>query len=64
MAAPAKKYRRQDEEKGQQLEEDDDYVPYVPVKERKKQQLIKLGRIAELTAEAREAAHSESRKFI
>lgn len=40
--------------------DDDNYVPYVPVKERKKQQLIKLGRIAELTAEAREAAAGKS----
>lgn len=49
MASSSKKYRRSDEKEDKDSE-DDDYVPYVPVKERKKQQLIKLGRIAELSA--------------
>lgn len=41
------RYRR--EEKNSNSESDDDnYVPYVPVKERKKQQLLKLGRIAQV----------------
>lgn len=41
------RYRR--EEKNSNSEsEDDNYVPYVPVKERKKQQLLKLGRIAQV----------------
>lgn len=41
------RYRR--EEKNSNSESDDDnYVPYVPVKERKKQQLLKLGRLAQV----------------
>lgn len=58
MASSSKKYRRREEAEQVDEEEDDNYVPYVPVKERKKQQLIKLGRIVELTAEAREAKSS------
>lgn len=30
------------------MESDDDYVPYVPVKIRKKQQLVKLGRLGQI----------------
>lgn len=39
------RYRRDDEESNS----DDDYVPYVPVRERKKQELLKLGRLAKVT---------------
>lgn len=48
---PMKRYRREDY-KSSGEEDDDKYVPYVPVKERKKQQLMKLGRIVQLTTEA------------
>ncbi|XP_071050647.1 ATP-dependent RNA helicase abstrakt [Onthophagus taurus] len=46
---PRKKYRRHEEEKDS--DSDDNYVPYVPVKERKRQQLSKLGRIGQLKDE-------------
>ncbi|XP_055851869.1 ATP-dependent RNA helicase abstrakt [Episyrphus balteatus] len=46
---PIKRYRR---EENKSSDEDDNYVPYVPIKERKKHQLVKLGRIVQLTAEA------------
>ncbi|ENN75170.1 hypothetical protein HUJ04_008370 [Dendroctonus ponderosae] len=42
---PRKRYKQSDEEKS---ESDDEYVPYVPVKERKKQQLLKIGRLGQL----------------
>ncbi|XP_037808512.1 ATP-dependent RNA helicase abstrakt [Lucilia sericata] len=51
-APPIKRYRREDDDKSSGAEDDDKYVPYVPVKERKKQQLMKLGRIVQLTSEA------------
>lgn len=47
---PVKRYRREEKSSGE--EDNEKYVPYVPVKERKKQQLMKLGRIVQLTAEA------------
>lgn len=48
-----KRYRREEKHlDGSDREDDDKYVPYVPVKERKKLQLLKLGRIVQLTAEA------------
>lgn len=34
--------------KEESSDSDDHYTPYVPVKERKKQQLVKMGRIAQL----------------
>ncbi|XP_055906190.1 ATP-dependent RNA helicase abstrakt [Eupeodes corollae] len=46
---PIKRYRREEKHSS---DEDDGYVPYVPVKERKKNQLIKLGRIVQLASEA------------
>ena len=43
------KYRREvKDEKDDSESDEDDYVPYVPVKERRKQQLIKLGRLSQL----------------
>lgn len=42
---PRKRYKHSDDEKS---ESDDEYVPYVPVKERKKQQLLKIGRLGQL----------------
>lgn len=59
MATSAKKYRRE-QERNPPSDDDDNYVPYVSVKERKKQQLMRLGRIAELSAEAKEAAIAKS----
>lgn len=46
MENTRKRYRREEEEKSS--ESDDDYVPYVPVKERRKQQLAKLGRVNQI----------------
>ncbi|KAF7400479.1 hypothetical protein HZH66_005663 [Vespula vulgaris] len=48
---PKKRYRKE-EEKNTFSDTDEDYVPYVPVKERKKQQLIKLGKINQLKEES------------
>ncbi|CAG9770534.1 unnamed protein product [Ceutorhynchus assimilis] len=44
---PKKKYRKLDSDKSSESE-DDNYVPYVPVKERRKQQLLKIGRLGQL----------------
>ncbi|KAG7300873.1 hypothetical protein JYU34_015214 [Plutella xylostella] len=56
---PLKRYRR--EEKSSESEEDlENYVPYVPLIERKKQQLIKLGRLTQLATEASAEAKSSS----
>lgn len=61
-ALPVKRYRREekDSDASDHGEDDDKYVPYVPVKERKKQQLLKLGRIVQLTAEASNVGKSSS----
>lgn len=48
---PIKRYRREEDNKSDLEEDDDKYVPYVPVKERKKKQLMKLGRIVQLSNE-------------
>ena len=47
---PLKRYRRVEEEdkKGSEDENLEDYVPYVRVKDRRKQKLVKLGRITEI----------------
>lgn len=42
------------------IHSDDDYEPYVPIKTRKKQKLLKLGRIVQLTAEANIVGKSSS----
>lgn len=55
---PIKRYRR--EENSESEEDIDNYEPYVPVKERKKQQLIKLGRVGQLAAEAAAEPKSSS----
>lgn len=61
MDPPIKRYRREEKEKSDLEDEDEDkYVPYVPVKERKKQQLIKLGRIVQITNEANNTPKSSS----
>lgn len=44
------RYRRA-EESGSSGSGDDSYVPYVPVKERKKQQFVKLGRLTQVRSE-------------
>lgn len=59
-APPVKKYRRTNNSSDENESDDDSYVPYVPVKERKKQQLYKMGRIIQLTAEAAAANKSSS----
>lgn len=50
-APSIKKYRREEDNKETLEDSDDSYTPYVPVKERKKQQLIKLGRLVQLANE-------------
>ncbi|XP_063545169.1 ATP-dependent RNA helicase abstrakt isoform X1 [Cydia strobilella] len=56
---PVKRYRR--EEKSSESEEDvDNYQPYVPVRERKKQQLMKLGRLGQVAAEVSAETKSSS----
>lgn len=42
---PVKRYRRSPTPQSE--EDEDDFTPYVPVKERKRQQLVKLGKISE-----------------
>lgn len=46
----SKRYRRNDEIEKDFEEEGEDYVPYVSVKERRKEKLKKLGRISEIKA--------------
>lgn len=55
-----KRYRREDAKKSDEESGDDSYTPYVPVKERKKQQLYKLGRIVQLSNEAANIGKSSS----
>lgn len=55
-----KRYRREEEQKSDVESEDDNYTPYIPVKERKKQQLLKLGRIVQLSNEAATIGKSSS----
>lgn len=56
-----KRYRREETDKKSDAEsEDDSYTPYIPVKERRKQQLLKLGRIVQLTNEASNIGKSSS----
>ena len=59
---PRKRYRR--EEKASSDEEwdaeKDDYVPYVSVKDRKKQQLVKLGRISAIKEEEKVTLSSDT----
>ncbi|XP_046659261.1 LOW QUALITY PROTEIN: ATP-dependent RNA helicase abstrakt-like [Homalodisca vitripennis] len=56
---PIKRYRRNDES-GSSASDDDSYVPYVPVKERKKQQMMKLGRLTQLKEEFGQKGKSSS----
>nr|CAH0099031.1 unnamed protein product [Daphnia galeata] len=55
-----KRYLKEEDTKEESPPEDDDYVPYVPVKERKKQKLTKLGRISQVKADADLKAKSSS----
>uniref|UniRef100_A0A1B0CS55 RNA helicase n=1 Tax=Lutzomyia longipalpis TaxID=7200 RepID=A0A1B0CS55_LUTLO len=57
---PVKRYYRREEESESDGEDDSNYVPYVPVKKRRKEQLMKLGRIVQLTTEASSANKSSS----
>ncbi|VVC36373.1 RNA helicase, DEAD-box type, Q motif,Helicase, C-terminal,Zinc finger, CCHC-type,DEAD/DEAH box helicase [Cinara cedri] len=56
---PLKRYRRDDEE----TDSDNDYVPYVPVRERKKQELLKLGRLSKLKEDSGKKVKSSSDEF-
>jgi ATP-dependent RNA helicase DDX41 len=51
-----KRYRKEESSS----ESDNDYVPYVPVKERKKLQLMKLGRLSQLKEEFGQRRNSSS----
>ena len=55
-----KKYRREIKDSDSDNEEDDKFEPYIPVKERRKQKLLKLGRIVQLTSEATNVGKSSS----
>lgn len=55
-APPRKRYRKEESSS----ESEDDYVPYVPVRERKKQQLKKLGRLSQLKDEFGQRGKSSS----
>ena len=54
---PVKKYRRAEDNSDSDV---DSYTPYVPVRERKKQKLLKMGRIFQLTNEATNMGKSSS----
>ena len=60
---PVKRYRRDPSPKSEESEEDDSYVPYVSVKERRRQQLVKLGKISETDAKTRVEALKEEEHF-
>lgn len=52
--APSKKrYRRDDGKNRNSDSEDDSYVPYVPVRERKKTELLRLGKLVNLNENSR-----------
>lgn len=53
------RYRREEEEDSP-LDTDDDYVPYVPFKHRKKQLLTKLGKLGQLKEEGANVGKSSS----
>lgn len=56
---PVKRYRPRDgTATGSDSDDDDHYVPYVPVKERKKHQLVKMGRLAPITVEKKPSGGS------
>lgn len=46
-----KRYRREKKNSSESEEDDSRYVPYIPVRERKKQHLVKMGRIVQLAAQ-------------
>ncbi|KOB68564.1 putative ATP-dependent RNA helicase abstrakt [Operophtera brumata] len=56
---PVKRYRREVKSSGSE-DDIDEYEPYVPVKDRKKQQLLKLGRVGQIAAEAAAEQKSSS----
>lgn len=63
-APPIKRYRREEKNEEQAEDSDDNYTPYVPVKERKKQQLVKLGRLVQLSNEAANIGKSSSENEV
>lgn len=57
MPSPSRKrYRREDDDKNANSDSDDNYVPYVPVRERKKHELVRLGRIAHIAENANKSS--------
>merc|ERR1712071_6704 len=55
-----KRYRKEEEEQLEESVSDEEYKAYVPVKERRKQQLAKLGRISQVKTEAQNKSASEN----
>ncbi|CAH1170496.1 unnamed protein product [Phaedon cochleariae] len=55
---PLKRYRREEQNSNSESD-DDNYVPYISVKERKKQQLLKLGRLGQVK-ESEQNKHKSS----
>lgn len=59
MSGPPKKSRRYNDDKNSDSD-DDNYQPYVPVRERKKQQLIKLGKVVNAENANKSSSDNES----
>lgn len=55
---PLKSYRRKELEES--VSDEEHYVPYVPIKLRKRQKLMKLGRVVQIPAEAASGQSSEN----
>lgn len=60
MSDPPKKRYRRDEKSSESEEDVDNYEPYVPVKERMKQKLLKLGRLGQVANEVAAETKSSS----
>lgn len=56
---PIKRYRRAEVDKKADSDNDDDYVPYVSVKERKRSQLIQLGRLVHTSNDAKSSSEND-----
>ncbi|XP_014290780.1 ATP-dependent RNA helicase abstrakt [Halyomorpha halys] len=54
-----KRYRRAELEKESSSDSDDNYVPYVPIKERRKEQLLKIGKLTQIKDEALKTINSD-----
>lgn len=54
-----KRYRREELERESSSDSDDNYVPYVPVKERKKEELLKLGKLNQIKDEVLKSSSND-----